>query len=321
MMFSMPARSLRVAAVQVASHDGAPLANLARAGTWVAEAARRGAELVVCPEFLATGYRYDESIWTSAEPRGGPTEQWLVRLARAHRIHLGASYLEAEGDDFYNTFALATPTGEIAGRVRKESLPAFEGWFFRSSAEPKVIATDLGRIAIGICQDNHTARFFRRVMREDADLILMPHSAPCARTGAELMRESLRAIAPFYARAFGVPVVLANKAHHPSETPVPLVPTLRLRFDFAGLSSVCDSDGRVVDRLDDAEGIAVGDVTLDPGKKRRPEPPVDRYWSLPPPGFPRFTALMYAAMETLGRRAYSKNPRRSTAARAIARAT
>lgn len=315
----MPARSLRVAAVQVASHDGAALENLARAETWVAEAARRGAELVLCPELLAAGYVYDESLWSSAEPRGGPTEQWLVRLAQMHRIYLGASYLEADGDDFYNTFTLATPSGEIVGRVRKESLPAFEGWFFRSSDRPKVIATDIGRVAIGICQDNHTARFFHRVLREDADLILMPHSAPCARTGAELMRESLRAIAPFYARAFGIPVVLSNKARNPSETPVPGVPTLRLRFDFAGLSSVCDSEGRVVDRLGDAEGIAMGDVVLDPGKKRRPVPPADRYWSLPPPGFPRLTALVYVAMEALGKRAYARNRRRTVAARAISR--
>ena len=200
------------------------------------------------------------------------------------------------------------------GRVRKESLPGFEGWYFRGSNAPKVIDTDFGRIAIGICQDNHSARFFRRLMRDDVDLVLMPHSAPCPEAGAESMRESLRAIAPFYARAFGVPVVLANKAHTPSRTPVPGLPGFRMSFTFAGLSSVCDADGRVMDRLADQEGMAIADVTLDPAKKLRPEPPADRYWSLPPPGYPRLAALAYELMEKLGERAYAKNPRRPSAA-------
>jgi hypothetical protein len=83
------ATSIRVAAVQVASHAGAVLANLARAEPWVVEAARGGAKLVLCPELLAPGYVYDEVIWSSAERRGGPTEAWLTRLSSAHGIHLG----------------------------------------------------------------------------------------------------------------------------------------------------------------------------------------------------------------------------------------
>jgi N-carbamoylputrescine amidase len=312
-------RSVRVAAVQVASHAGAVVANLARAEPWVVEAARGGAKLVLCPEFLASGYVYDEVLWSSAERRGGPTEAWLSRLSSAHRIHVGASYLEAEGDDFYNTFALAAPDGSIAGRVRKESLPGFESWFFRSSDESKVLDTELGRLAVGICQDSHTASFFRRVRRDGPDLILMPHSAPLLTAGAELARESLREIAPFYARTFGVPVVLANKAHTPSQTPLPGLPGFRVRFSFAGLSSVCSAGGGIVDRLADGEGIAIGDVLVDPTNKLVPELPADGYWSHPPPGLPRLTAAMYVGMERLGKRAYARNRRRPLAARAVAR--
>src|SRR5258708_7451192 len=82
-----------------------------------------GAELVLCPEFLATGYLYDRPIWNVAEPRGGPTERWLSRMAQQHSLYIGASYLEASSDNFFNTFALMNPHGAVAGRVRKESLP------------------------------------------------------------------------------------------------------------------------------------------------------------------------------------------------------
>src|SRR5207237_529905 len=134
----------------------------------------RGAELVLCPEFLAPGYSYHPSLWTMAEPCGGPTELWLARMARQHRMYIGASYLEASGDDFFNTFSLMRPDGTVAGRVRKESLPGFEGWYFQGCSGLKVIETELGRIGIGICHDNCTSRFMRRVSQEQIDLLLMP---------------------------------------------------------------------------------------------------------------------------------------------------
>ncbi len=312
------ARTLRVAAVQVRSDDGAMQANLDRAEPLVAEAVRRGAQLVVCPEFLAAGYMYDESIWTCGEPRGGLTETWLQRMARTHRAHVGATYLEADGDDFYNTFALAGADGSIVGRVRKQSLPAWEGWYFKSCERSKVMDTALGRIAVGICQDNQTSRFFGHVMRDEPDLVLMPHSAPCVPMGGTLMREALRDIAPFYARAFGVPVVLVNKAHARTRTPLPGVPLVRLPFEFPGLSSVVDSDGRTAAQLPDEEGVVVADVLLDPARKRRPEPLPPGYWSRRPPRLRRLLGGMFVAFEWLGKRAYARNPARAPAARAAA---
>ena len=307
---------LRVAAIQVESHDDAGEANLARAEPLVGAAAAAGAQLVLCPEFLAAGYIYAESIWRSGERRGGPTEAWLSRLAAVHRLHIGASYLEADGDDFFNTFALAAPDGSIAGRVRKESLPAFEGWYFKSCELPKTIDTALGRIAVGICQDNHTARFLRRIAGVSPDLILMPHSAPCMPVARGLVREGLSEIAPFYARELGAPVVLVNKARTRTRTPVPGLPFVRLPMAFPGLSMIADSDARVVARLASREGIVIGDVRLDPARKRRPVVPRG-YWSRTPTRMARVAGGFLIVMEYLGKRAYARNARRIDAARAI----
>src|SRR5436190_23048059 len=148
-------RTLTLAAIQPQSRNFDIDGNLRRAEALVETAAQRGAQLVLCPELLAAGYIYDQHIWNSAEPRGGPTETWLARMARRHRLYIGASYLEADGDDFYNTFTLMNPDGSVAGRVRKQSLPGFEGWFFRSCSRPKVIETELGRVGVGICHDNN----------------------------------------------------------------------------------------------------------------------------------------------------------------------
>lgn len=312
-----PPRTLRVAAVQVESRDGDVEANLARAEPLVAEGAAGGARLVLCPELLAAGYFYDEAIWEAGEPRDGATETWLRRLAARHRVYLGASYLEAEGDDFYNTFALATPDGAIAGRVRKESLPGFEGWYVRSCAATKVIDTDLGRIAVGICHDNHTARFLRRIAGQAPDLLLMPHSAPNGLLPASLMHESLREIAPFHARALGIPAILANKARTRSRSPIPGIPWLRVRFTFPGLSRIVESDARVMAELCDETGVAVADVTLDPARKRSPARLPSGYWARRPSRLPRTGHVLFAILARLGARAYARSRARPLAARAV----
>ena len=312
-------RALRIAGVQVESRNGEVEANLARAGAWVAQAAERGAHLVLCPEFLAAGYIYDASIWESAEPQHGLTERWLRARAAAHGVYVGATYLEVDGDDFYNTFALAAPDGSVAGRVRKEALPGFEGWYFRSDPGSKVINTDLGRIAVGICHDNHTARFMRRLCHEDIDLLLMPHSAPLSLLlPRAIMCDALQSIAPYYARVFGIPTVMVNKwSATGSPSPIPIAPFVTLRFRFPGLSTICDSDGAVLDHRADGEGIVLADVRPDPKLRRSPAQPTG-YWSRPPKHFARTGSALFRLFERLGTAAYARSEARKAAARAAA---
>ena len=319
-------RRSRVAAIQVESLDGRPDHNLAHAEPFVAEAAARGAELVVCPEFLATGYSYSEAIWRAGEPLDGRTERWLARLARAHHIHLGAGFLEADGDEFHNTFSLFDPEGCLVGRVRKGSLPFYEGFYFAPCPRPKTLETRLGRIAVGICNDNQTAAFLREVLATRPDLIIMPHSAPTPELpllGATFRRhyeDRLGGVAARYARALGVPVVMANKISTARrETPLPLLPGVRLRWRFRGLSTVCDGSGAVLGRLEEIEGALVADVALDPSRKRRDAEP-SGYWSFAPPVGRLVGAATMRAFEALGRWAYRRNARRREAARAVAEA-
>ena len=314
-------RTLRVAAVQVESRNLDVRGNLRRAEGLVAAAAERDAALVLCPEFLAAGYVYDPSIWDAAEPRGGPTELWLARMARQHRLYIGATYLEADGNHFFNTFTLMKPDGAVAGRVRKESLPGFEGCFVRGCPGPKVIETEIGRVGVGICWDNSTTRFMRRMSREGVDLLLMPHSAPCITMGRLRLvgdegREMLRGVAGFYAEAFGIPAVMANKAAgEDSRSPVPYVPLVRLRFHFVGQSTICDAAGKVCDQLGEQEGVAVADVVLDPGRKRRPRRLPPGYWSRPPRLFPRTAAALFRVLEWTSKTSYTLSRSRRLAAR------
>jgi N-carbamoylputrescine amidase len=318
-------RRVRVAAIQVSSIDGEPERNLANAERYVAEAARSGAELVLCPEFLAPGYKFEESIWTWAEPCDGRTERWLSSVGRAHRIIVGATYLEAAGDDFYNTFSLFGSSGQLLGRVRKRSLPFFEGWLFCPCTKPKVIDTPIGKLGVGICNDAQTADLLRSLTVEQPDLVVMPHSAPAPQGVAfgpirAVIARQLATTPRRWANALGVPVVLANKVSAETvRTRIPMLPWIHVGLRFRGGSSICDSDGTMLERMIDREGVVFADVHLDPARKRVPVAPDRGYWSFPPSMFARTGGALLRVFEALGRRAYRKNQRRIAAAREIAR--
>jgi N-carbamoylputrescine amidase len=170
-------RAVRVAAVQTPAAQSVP-AGLEHATPLVERAAAEGAQLVLLPELMATRYVFTAEMWDSAEPSEGPTVQWLRDNARRLGIWLGTSYLEASGEDFFNTFVLATPDGDEAGRVRKQTPTMYEPWFFRGQCGSHVINTELGRIGVGICNDNHRSYLPGLLQLGGADLVLMPHCWP-----------------------------------------------------------------------------------------------------------------------------------------------
>jgi N-carbamoylputrescine amidase len=163
--------------------------------------------------------------------------------------------------------------------VRKEARPAYEGWVFRSSELPKTFESPLGRIGVGICADNHTRRFFERMLQEQPDLLLMPHSAPFAVPNHEHMRRVVGEIGPFYAQSFGIPTVVANKAAAPAVFTTPIPTGGELLMQFPGMSTIADSDGQLLAQLPDAEGIVLAEVTLAAERKRNPPPPQHFYWA------------------------------------------
>ena len=119
----METKHLTLGVVQIDSEVGNISANLEHAGELVEAAARQGAQIVVTPELMPCGYTLTEAIWDYAEPFDGRTVAWLTRLSQQLDIFLGTSFLEACGEDFYNTFALAAPDGSIAGKCVRTPRP------------------------------------------------------------------------------------------------------------------------------------------------------------------------------------------------------
>ena len=169
-------RTLRIAAVQMTSTDHDIEGNLRRATAFAESAAAKGAQFVVFPELMSTGSYISYDSWDSAEPSDGKTVHWLKTSSRRLQVWMGTSFLEADGEDFYDTFVLTTPEGVVAGRVRKQTPAGPEAYFFRGEIGPHVIETAIGRIGIGICSENYYCFAASQMLKQSADFVLMPHA-------------------------------------------------------------------------------------------------------------------------------------------------
>lgn len=319
----MSNKTVRIAAIQPVCRPGPVAKNLAHMETLLNEAVAGGAELVLLPERFPEAFRFDEEAWLAASPADGKVATWLVGMSRKYGLYLGGSFLEARGEDFFNTFILAGPSEGIVGRVGKDHPCALEAFTFRSQPGPQVIDSPLGRIGVAICYDSSLRVVWDRLLAEGFDLLLMPMCAPTpprrlfyGERRIAAYHDSFRTAATGLATQLGVPVIMANKAG-PWDTPLPgWLPDVH--SSFPGFSHIADSDGSELARLDAEEGVIVAEVSLDPARKHLTlAPDADRYrpWVVPVP----FDYKTFALFEFFGRRNYERNQRRVELARRAVR--
>ena len=301
-------RKILVAAVQMNCQPGEVENNLAHAETMITRAAKQGAALVLLPELMPSGYMATEEIWNSAESINGRSVKWLLSTAKRFGIYLGFSFLEAEGEDFYNSFVLASPEGKLIGRVRKNPPASIEAYFYKAGSDPHVIETGIGRIGVGICYENLLYDQMCFLYGENVDLVLSPAAAgrlkpfiPGDVKRFENMLINGRAV---FAKTLGVPVVMANRVG-PLETDLPgNLPYLK--SSFPGLSSIVDYDGTVKAELGDEEGIIVADVHLGHNDKRKNKPRrYGKIWGIPTPWY----AFVWPLTQKWGEKSYATNTR------------
>jgi len=245
--------------------------------------------------------------------------RWLRENSSRLGVWLGTSYLEAEGEDFVNSFVITNPAGEEEGRVRKQT-PAFaEAYFTRGEAGPHVIETELGKIGVGICYENQLAYTPRLMYSQGVDLQVMPHSAPSpmpnplfpAKAVAKY-NENLKKLPSYYAAMLGIPVVLINKCGA-WESPIPFMPFLTQESSFPGLSAIVDAGGEVKAQLGTEEGVIVEEVTLDPSRKTGVQPACYGRWSMKMP----WVMNQFRLIEALGSAWYKHSDERKRRAREI----
>ena len=129
-------------------------ANFARLAPMVEAAAATGARLVVLTETFSTGFSMRTDM--TAEPEGGPSSQFLLAQAAAHRVWVCGSCPEVAmpGRQPFNTLVLAGPDGTVH-RYRKVHRFAYGGEDGSFSAGDERVGVTIEGLRVGlyVCYD------------------------------------------------------------------------------------------------------------------------------------------------------------------------
>jgi nitrilase len=149
--------------------------SLEKAADLAADAARRGARLVVFPEAFVSAYpkgldfgarvgmRFPEGreayrrYFESAVEVPSPVTAALGQVAAKNRITLLIGVIERDGGTLYCTVLFFSPQGELIAKHRKLMPTAMERliWGFGDGSTLPVIDTPLGRVGSVICWENY----------------------------------------------------------------------------------------------------------------------------------------------------------------------
>lgn len=202
----MPQQQRKIAAIQFNPKLNRRNANIKELKGLVREAAENGAELIVTPEMATTGYHYlDRSaISPYVDTIPGLTTAQFSEIAKAYQTHIviGMAELDSETGLYYNSAALVGPEGYI-GKYRKIHQWVVENyWSCWGDIGCPVFETEIGNIAMIICQDATYLESARLAAVNGADILCFPTNS----SGASI------SMLQHWAEMNGLYIVSANRS-------------------------------------------------------------------------------------------------------------
>jgi predicted amidohydrolase len=243
----------RIAVQQLAPAIGDLEANATLALAAIREAAEAGADVVVLPELITSGYLFADADECAAAAIPADHEilrAWGEEAARAGMVVVGG-FCEAGSDgNNYNSAALIDETGALRAVYRKLHLWDGENRLFTpGAATPPVVETKVGKVAVVICYDLEFPELTRGVALDGAQLLAVPTNWPLVpRPDGERPPEAVVAMGT--ARVNRMAIACADR-----------LGTER-GLKWTGGSSIVGADGWVAAETRDA-GMVVADVDLD----------------------------------------------------------
>jgi predicted amidohydrolase len=242
----------RIAVQQLAPVIGDLDANAELSIAALREAAAAGADVVVLPELVTSGYLFDsaEECAAAAIPADDAVLRAWAEVAEAAGMVVVGGFCEA-GDDgnTYNSAVVIDETGAERAVYRKLHLWDGEKRLFTPGAQaPPVVETRVGNVAVVICYDLEVPELTRGVALRGADLLAVPTNWPLVpRPDGERPPEAVIAMAT--ARINRMAIACADR-----------LGTER-GLEWTGGSSIVGIDGWVAAEQP-AIGLALADVDL-----------------------------------------------------------
>ena len=261
-------RTVRCGLIQAtnAAPTDAPIEEIKRANIekhmgMVAEAARRGVQVLCFQEVFTTPYFCAEQQvrWYEAVERipDGPTVKLMQDVARQHSMVIVVPiYEEEQAGVYYNTAAVIDADGKYLGKYRKNHIPHvnpgfWEKFYFRpGNLGYPTFETAYARVGVYICYDRHFPEGARILGLNGAEIVFNPSA-----TVAGLSEYLWKLEQPAHAVANGYFVGAINRVGH--EQPWDI-------GEFYGQSYFCDPRGQIIAEAPrDADHLVVADLDLE----------------------------------------------------------
>jgi N-carbamoylputrescine amidase len=261
-------KTLPVALVQERNHGGAE-DNLAVIEARVAEAAKRGAKLVLLQELHNGPYfcqHEDVGEFDLAETLPGPSTQRLSALAKQHRVVLVSSLFEKRATGLYhNTAVVFDSDGSTAGKYRKMHIPDDPGFYEKFYFTPgdlgfEPIDTSVGRLGLMVCWDQWYPEGARLMALAGAELLLYPTAIGWDPEDDQAEKDRQRSAWILshrgHAVANGLPVLSCNRVGHEAS------PLKTSGIQFWGSSHVLGPQGEFLAEAQGDPEILMAEVDM-----------------------------------------------------------
>jgi len=275
---------IRIACQQLAPVIGDLAANRVIALAAIREAVDHGADVVVLPELITSGYMFEspqEAAGVAIGPGHEILVEWAAEAARADIVLAGGFCELGDDDRIYNSAAVFDATG-LRAVYRKLHLWDREKLIFTAgSAAPPVLDTRIGRVAVIICYDLEFPELTRSVALAGTQLLLVPTNWPLVpRPEGEHPPEAM--IAMVTARINRMAVACADRVGRERGQ------------EWTGGTTIVGVDGWMAaeSRI---PGLVAADVDLEPALDKRLTDHVDAFGDRRPE---LYTAITRAETET-----------------------
>ena len=267
---------LTVAALQLELSRDDEGENIAAVADLVAEAAGKGAQVVLPPELFSGPYfcreEKDEFFALARPTAEHPSVIAMRKLAKQLGVAIPTSFFERDEHHYYNTLAMIDAEGEIMGTYRKSHIPDGPGYeekfYFRPGNDGFKVwdvptTSGVARIGIGVCWDQWYPETARCLALKGAQVLFYPTAIGSEPKDADMDTSRMwRRAMIGHAVSNCMPVVAANRIGHEGSQ--------EAGNTFYGHSFICDEWGDYIEEFGREEtGALVATLDLEAGRKHR----------------------------------------------------
>jgi predicted amidohydrolase len=180
--------NINIALAQMRCKVGDKQQNIKKMKTFIANAKKQKAQLIIFPELSLTGYTIRDLTYDLAEPIPGPSIEAISEITKEEKVYVVFGMPERSlkaRNLIYNTAVLLGPEG-IVGKYRKMHLPTHsvfqEKRYFRQGYQTPVFETPLGKIGLIVCYDIFFPEISRSLRLQGAKLIVCISASPAVRS-------------------------------------------------------------------------------------------------------------------------------------------